>query len=86
MNWAMHLPATIPPRLIGPVRKDLEAARRALRCGPANRPRPPVHTYHSDGVMRFDGNYGAGQLRAQQLRQLCIQRGLNRSQLVRKSF
>jgi hypothetical protein len=45
-----------------------------------------MHTYHSDGVMRFDGNYGAGQLRAQQLRQLCIQRGLNRSQLVRKSF
>lgn len=59
---------------------------RDLRWAPANRPRPPVHTYHSDGVMRFDGNYGAGQLRAQQLRQLCIQRGLNRSQLVRKSF
>jgi catalase len=25
---------------------------------PVNRPRCPVHTYHRDGVMRFDGNYG----------------------------
>jgi catalase len=25
---------------------------------PVNRPRCPVHTYHRDGAMRFDGNYG----------------------------
>src|SRR3546814_2816603 len=25
---------------------------------PVNRPRCPVHTYHRDGSMRFDGNYG----------------------------
>jgi len=32
----MHLPATIDPRLIGPVRKDLEAARRGVLSGIAN--------------------------------------------------
>ena len=26
---------------------------------PVNRPRCPVHTYHRDGLMRFDGNQGA---------------------------
>jgi catalase len=25
---------------------------------PVNKPRCPVHTYHRDGFMRFDGNYG----------------------------
>jgi catalase len=25
---------------------------------PVNRPRVPTHTYHRDGFMRFDGNYG----------------------------
>ncbi|HMM14060.1 MAG TPA: catalase [Parvibaculum sp.] len=25
---------------------------------PVNRPRCPVHTYHRDGAMRFDGNFG----------------------------
>ncbi len=25
---------------------------------PVNKPRCPVHTYHRDGAMRFDGNYG----------------------------
>ena len=29
----MHLPATIDPRLIGPVRKDLEAALRDGKIG-----------------------------------------------------
>ena len=32
----MHLPATIDPRLIGPVRKDLEAARKDVLSGIAN--------------------------------------------------
>ncbi|MEZ5838903.1 MAG: catalase [Hyphomicrobiales bacterium] len=27
---------------------------------PVNRPRCPVHTYHRDGAMRFDGNNGGG--------------------------
>ena len=27
---------------------------------PVNRPLAPVHTYHRDGAMRFDGNNGAG--------------------------
>jgi catalase len=27
---------------------------------PVNRPRCPVHTYHRDGAMRFDGNAGGG--------------------------
>ncbi len=26
---------------------------------PPNRPRCPYHTYHRDGAMRFDGNFGA---------------------------
>ena len=26
---------------------------------PVNRPQCPVHTYHRDGAMRFDGNFGA---------------------------
>ena len=36
---------------------------------PVNKPRCPVHNYHRDGAMRFDGNeYRPGELRAQQLR------------------
>jgi catalase len=26
---------------------------------PVNKPQCPVHTYHRDGAMRFDGNYGS---------------------------
>jgi len=26
---------------------------------PVNKPQCPVHTYHRDGAMRFDGNFGA---------------------------
>ena len=35
---------------------------------PVNKPRCPVHTYHRDGQMRFDGNGAHAGVRAEQLR------------------
>ena len=50
-------------------RAPLPARRELTSSLPVNRPRCPVHSYHRDGAMRFDGNGGGTrQLRAQQLR------------------
>jgi catalase len=72
VEQAAFEPANLPPGMGASPDKMLQARllsypdAHRYRIGvnyaalPVNRPRCPVHTYHRDGHMRFDGNGGAG--------------------------